>query len=290
MNPVFNFRQQLRHDLSFNSFEVEGLLLVEYNCPLDAEYVKIWSESDYVIYVLSGKKTWKTIDESWEANAGDILYIKKGANIIRQSFNDDFCMIGFFISDNVIRKTVESIKGEIPLIQKTKEPPGNVTKLNTIQSLETYYQSILVYFKHSKAPLPNILELKAQELILNIINSGSYSDLSHYFYQISRNHKPSLAQIMESNFHFHLEIKEYAEMTNRSLSTFKRDFKYHFNTTPGKWLLEKRLEMAASLLVSSPSTVSEIAYESGFIDLSHFSKSFRERFGKSPRDFRRQPF
>lgn len=58
----------------------------------------------------------------------------------------------------------------------------------------------------------------------------------------------------------------------------------------GRWLLESRLQACRHAL-SDPAqhgrTISDIAYGTGFGDLSHFSKAFRARFGETPRDVRR---
>jgi AraC-like DNA-binding protein len=57
-----------------------------------------------------------------------------------------------------------------------------------------------------------------------------------------------------------------------------------------RWVLENRLEACRKALRDPSqvgSTISEIAYRWGFNDLSHFTKSFRARFGMSPRDWRR---
>jgi len=57
----------------------------------------------------------------------------------------------------------------------------------------------------------------------------------------------------------------------------------------GRALLEKRLERC-HLLLSDPAfrqrSITDIAFETGFNNLSHFSKKFRERFGVSPRSIR----
>jgi AraC-like DNA-binding protein len=46
--------------------------------------------------------------------------------------------------------------------------------------------------------------------------------------------------------------------------------------------MEKRLNHAMHLLINMGKTVSEAAFESGFESASHFSHSFRQRFGTSP--------
>jgi AraC-like DNA-binding protein len=53
-------------------------------------------------------------------------------------------------------------------------------------------------------------------------------------------------------------------------------------------LLRLRLEKAAGMLVERPQMrISEIAYHCGFNDLSYFNRSFKKRFGESPRSYRR---
>jgi len=59
--------------------------------------------------------------------------------------------------------------------------------------------------------------------------------------------------------------------------------------TFGSWLLETRLEACAKGL-SDPHqhscSISEIAYNCGFNDLSYFNKTFRDRYGMSPGHYR----
>lgn len=60
-------------------------------------------------------------------------------------------------------------------------------------------------------------------------------------------------------------------------------------TTFGRWLLETRLDICSKALKDPPQEhryISEVAYNCGFNDLSHFNKSFRARFDMSPRQWR----
>jgi AraC-like DNA-binding protein len=93
---------------------------------------------------------------------------------------------------------------------------------------------------------------------------------------------------MEANFCYNLALEEFARLSHRSLSTFKRDFRKHYNQSPGKWLLQKRLEYSAVLLKNPALNVSQVALDCGFEDLSHFSRAFKEKFGRSPANYRKQ--
>ena len=59
--------------------------------------------------------------------------------------------------------------------------------------------------------------------------------------------------------------------------------------TFGRWLLDARLDASSNALRNPQQhacSISEIAYNCGFNDLSHFNKSFRTRFGASPSEWR----
>lgn len=61
-------------------------------------------------------------------------------------------------------------------------------------------------------------------------------------------------------------------------------------TTVSQWIKERRLERCREEIGLSPMTrrsISEIAYGWGFNHLSHFSKSFKHRYGVSPREYQR---
>ncbi|MBC7851138.1 MAG: helix-turn-helix transcriptional regulator [Chitinophagaceae bacterium] len=120
-------------------------------------------------------------------------------------------------------------------------------------------------------------------MILTIAdNPQNHELLSYFFSLLTEPQSVSLQRVMEDNFCFNLKLEEFAQLSNRSLSAFKRDFQKQFNTTPGKWLLEKRLDNAMHLLSNMNKTVGETAFENGFENPSHFSRAFKSRFNIPP--------
>jgi AraC-like DNA-binding protein len=76
-------------------------------------------------------------------------------------------------------------------------------------------------------------------------------------------------------------------VTNRYVQALFRDL----STTPSRYILDRRLELAAERLRSSPARrISGIAMAVGFGDFAYFSRAFHRRFGLSPRDYRAQYF
>lgn len=279
-----NLYDIVKESLYFNKFVINELVCVEYTCPLEDEQLGIFTEHDYIIHVLSGEKTWRTIDGKWTLKEGDTLYVKKGASIITQHLEEDFCMLAFFIPDYIIRSSLAGTP--FTAIEKLSEP-FTATMLHQAPYLRDFFQSMLTYFKKNEQPPESIVETKIKELILNIAYQSNHPSLISYLNSVLANNIPSLNQIMKSNFCYNLSLKEFAKLSHRSLSTFKRDFKDHYQTSPGKWLLAKRLEFAANLLLSSVNNISQTAFESGFEDVSHFSRVFKSKFGVPPSDYRK---
>jgi AraC-like DNA-binding protein len=282
---MLNFYRIVKENLSFNRFEFRETVCLEYTCPIDAEQIGIFSRNDYLVYVLSGKKTYKTLRGEWTLVPGQTLYLKKGAEIIHQYFDDEYCMLGFFLSDELIRETMEEMKDKFPLGTSTESEDFTATMVETSEYLEGYFHSMLTYFRGINRPPDPILVLKLKELLVNLLSTDP--KLASYFRSLIRTSKPSLRRIMEDNYCYKLRLEDYAELCHCSLSTFKREFQQTFNETPGKWITRRRVEHAANLLVNTDESISEVAFESGFEDLSHFSRVFKQVTGKNPTEYKK---
>jgi AraC-like DNA-binding protein len=79
-----------------------------------------------------------------------------------------------------------------------------------------------------------------------------------------------------------MPLEKFGYLTGRSLTTFKRDFKKVFATTPQRWLTKKRLDLAHYQFVEKKGKPIEVCYEVGFENLSHFSFAFKKQFGYTP--------
>ncbi|WP_333685014.1 GlxA family transcriptional regulator [Pontibaca methylaminivorans] len=67
-----------------------------------------------------------------------------------------------------------------------------------------------------------------------------------------------------------------------SVRQLERLFGRYFNTSPGRYYMELRLDRARHLLLQTEMSISEIAVASGFQSLGHFSRLYRKSFGTTP--------
>jgi AraC-like DNA-binding protein len=283
---MLNLYESVRGNPSFNKLEIGGLLFAEYTCPVGTATLKQWSHCDYLIHVISGKKTWHTSDGVWPAKAGETLFFRKGAAMIEQFFEEDFCLLLFFIPDGMIKSTVREVAEDLAECHSSGPPVKSAVRVENDVALAAFFQSMRAYFSGREKPSEVLLRLKLKELVVSILTGRSNRALAAYFQSMAQGDAPSIAEIMEANFRFNLSLDEYAALCHRSLSSFKREFQRRFQEPPGKWLLRRRLEYAAALLRSTTAPVTEIVFESGFEDVSHFSRVFKERFKSAPSAYR----
>jgi AraC-like DNA-binding protein len=136
-------------------------------------------------------------------------------------------------------------------------------------------------------PSEDLLELKFRELLLVILTDPGNNELGDYLQDFSTPEYDPFQQVMEANCLFNLTLADFARLLNMSISSFKRHFHSIYRTNPGQWLLDQRLKNAYKLLVNSKKSISDLSFESGFADSTHFSHAFKKRFGISPLKYRR---
>ena len=283
---MLDLYEATRANPSVNRLEIGDFLFAEYTCGIGEEKIGLWAHTDYLVNVATGRKTWYTTDGVWEAKRGESLFFKKGAAIVNQHFEVEFCLLTFFIPDHLIRSTVREIAGSLGAIPSGVTLIQSAVRVENDVTLSAFFQSMRAYLSGKEKPAEPLLRLKLKELLISILTSGKNPALAAYFRKLAEREAPSVPEIMEANYRFNLSLEEYARLCHRSLSSFKREFQAGFQEPPGKWLLRKRIDHAAALLRGSKLNVTEIAFESGFEDLSHFSRVFKERFNASPMVYR----
>ena len=87
---------------------------------------------------------------------------------------------------------------------------------------------------------------------------------------------------MENNIEEPLSQKDLAAKANISLRQLERLFKKYLYCTPAKYYLNLRLNNAKQLLNQTSMSVLSVALACGFVSASHFSKCFKDFFGKAP--------
>lgn len=90
-----------------------------------------------------------------------------------------------------------------------------------------------------------------------------------------------------NNFTREITLDEVSEVANISKNSFCRYFKTHTRKTYFQFLLELRIGHACKLLAEEHLSISQVAFESGFNNLSHFNRSFKTIMTMKPQSYQK---
>ncbi|WP_152266528.1 helix-turn-helix domain-containing protein [Agriterribacter humi] len=281
---MINVQDFIGNNNLFKKFKIDELLFVEIICPVETDEPaeRLWWHDNFFTYVFSGEMELKTLRGEYRVKAGDCGFIKKGSIMgYRHIIQEDFCELRVFVSDDFIKNVFQ--KYRVPLVtSEFKGKTDTIIPITTDAVLDAYFHSLLTYFRQPTPPSETLLKLKFEELLVNILSNNTHRTLKCFLSELCTSAKPSIKEIMEANFFNNLSLNEFSRLCARSLSAFKQEFKSIFQTTPGKWLQEKRLEYSRYLLETTDCSIDEICEMSGFENRSHFNRSFKNKYGLTP--------
>ncbi|MFT3823947.1 MAG: AraC family transcriptional regulator [Chitinophagaceae bacterium] len=282
------FHTVLQHPEHFRQLKCGELLFTQYDCPQQATLQDLFSETNYIAYVVSGKRVFHLPGEQHIMTEGKCVFAKKGGWIAEKEPGQGWCVLVFFIPDTYLKRFGNEYRPHLPIELSGESSTTQMIDLDVNEVTRSFFYSMIPYFTQVTAPPESLLELKFKELLFNILINRKNIALLSWIRQLADAEKISLQAVMEANYTYNLSMNDFARIAGRSIATFNREFNTLYKTTPGKWLIQKRLDYARLLLHTTTKPVNEIVFESGFENNTHFSRVFKDKFGLSPLQYRQQ--
>ena len=88
------------------------------------------------------------------------------------------------------------------------------------------------------------------------------------------------------NYNKNHKLEYYASLCGISLSNFQHSFTEITGAAPQKYLLSIRMDVSKKMLITSKSSIKEIAFAVGYEDSLYFSRIFKKTTGFSPKEYR----
>ncbi len=130
--------------------------------------------------------------------------------------------------------------------------------------------------------LLSILDILAKSTEYELMNANGYVSDVH------EKNSQKINQVYEytiTNFRKQIELSEIAALTNLSISAFCRYFKTRTRKSYFQYLAEVRIGYACRLLSEGDLDIGQIAYQSGYNNLSNFNKQFKTIMKTTPRNY-----
>jgi len=233
-----------------------------------------------LVLQVSGIFTLETASQRISMGRGEMLLIQKNqlGELTKTPLEDEYYQtIVISLKEDLLRQI--ALEEHIEVGQKYTGQPNILIPRNDY--LQAFFQSVIPYVSHPEEKITHSMGmLKVKEAVYLLLNA--MPQLKDFLFDFSEPYKIDLERFMRSNFHYNVPIEKFALLTGRSLAGFKRDFQKTFDMAPRQWLQDTRLTEARYLIEKKNKKPSAIYLDLGFESLSHFSHSFKKKFGKMP--------
>jgi AraC-like DNA-binding protein len=237
----------------------------------------------YLAYIYSGELALTECSKITRLHSGECAFIRKDNRVgmTKQPKNGkQFKSVFLRFPRKFLREFYQTLdKKQLP--KDAKRPKHSVYKMPANRpDIVSLFESITPYFDSSLPPTDELIRLKMVEGMYVLLNTDK--DFYSSLFDFTRTWKTDLLNFMNKNYMYDLSLEEFASYAGRSLAVFDRDFKRISRLSPQKWLIQRRLEAAHDKIRNDGRKVSEVCFEVGFKNQSHFSRVFKEQFGYAP--------
>lgn len=282
MDSIIEAEQSLLN-LSEESFKFDDCKVIQLCYQKTAKPNTFYALDHALIYITNGEFVIQSPNIS--IAKGEAAFIRKATHLSYQKFpspDGKHCEgILFFLTTDLLKDFLKNNRQFV----RQKSDVSSVLKIQADFSLQSYMNTVQSYLDNELAEESELVRLKMLEILYLLIHKNS--ELTDCLFEFSAPPMLDLARVMEANFTKPASLNDFAYLSGRSLSKFKRDFGQTFHISPSRWLKEKRLQYAHQLLTQTEMSIISVCYEVGFENVAHFSRAFKEFFGENPSALKR---
>lgn len=252
--------------------------------------------SRYAIgYVLHGTQFLYDGDKRRVVHRGDVVYYGIGRHYVESlpEGPHPFEQILFYYTQEDLQRVLAHLNVTYRLkitnshsCEACRNSSLVATEASTV--LRTFFQNTDNYLKECNFHRDETAEnIKMTELVYLIASQEDGCIKNRLLCSVD-----SVQEVFEQVIYDHVfkpvPIEVLAEKTHRSLTSFKKEFRRHFQIPPHKWYVQQRLRHSRLLLISTTKSISEIGNECTFPNTSHYIKLFKRAYHMTPAAYRQQ--
>lgn len=138
---------------------------------------------------------------------------------------------------------------------------------------------------YSKSGDKAYIKLLINILVHLMVNNGERIICS----DVSKGYKiaVSAAKAVNESFNGDITLESTAKQLSVAPQYLSSIFKQVLGTNFSQYLSDLRLSYAEKKIINSTKSITEICFEAGYTNFSHFSRSFKKKYGLSPREYRK---
>jgi AraC-like DNA-binding protein len=268
----------------------EPIIIHDYEARMGSFKGKSILHRNAISLVICGEKTMHFADKAVNTNEHEFHFLSAGN-----------CLVSMDLSKQDVFKSILIFFDAKVLIDFYSKHDTKITQLRKLYKVETeayisirkddfvknFMASLLLLLTGGKLSMEMKL-LKFEELMLHLLEKYPAIFLAFPSTPITNSGDLLIRKTVETNIINPITVEDLAFLCNMSMSTFKRKFQEIYGTSPLKWIVQQRMEMAARLLTQYQAKPSEVFHQVGYENHSSFSESFKQLYGVTPKEFQSQ--
>ena len=244
-------------------------------------------------YVVRGEKHIYYGDSHHTISRGDIFYLGVGSHYVEDIPEEGrpFEQIVTYYSPALLQRILLHLNMNYSMNITNSHHCDRCRRMNHISMpasaiFRSFFNHVISYLQDGDFMRDETAEIiKMTELVYLIVSQADGCLKSKVLSNVDSAHD-NFEQIIYSHIFCDVSIEELASKSNRSLTSFKKEFKRHFMMPPHRWFIRQRLMQSRLLLISTGKSISEIGNECTFPNTSHFIKLFKKEYGVTPAIYR----
>lgn len=249
---------------------------------------KITMHTNLFSFLLAGVKTTFYAEKSAQIDPSQFILLSCGNCLMSEKNapeNGIYKSVLFFFDNKILTdfflKYPHILHGKANTL--TREEPFITFRHDAF--LQNFLHSLELMLAAGRPISRDMKILKFEELMLYMADKYPQEVLS---LRTTNKEEHDFRQAVEAHIENNITVDELAFLCNMSTSTFKRRFAKIYGAAPSKWYLQKRMEIAATLLLNNREKPSDVYHKVGYENHSSFTQSFKQVFGLTPSEYQQQ--
>ncbi|WP_349944809.1 AraC family transcriptional regulator [Lacrimispora sp. BS-2] len=253
-----------------------------------------WHVEAEITIILEGSANYKIGKETFQSRKGDLIFVPPntlhsvkplpGSTHISDTLVFHLDMLGYSLMDQYSLTYLQPIHNGFirPLSHMNQDHPFYPEFYECMNQIflcvknkDDYFEMIL------KEKLHHLFYLLFQHQCFT--NTDAASPTHAHMDKVKK-----AVKYIQENYQEPISIGELADLCHFSKTHFMNFFKHAVGITCVEYMIQHRLKIAANLLRTTGLSISDIAFESGFRNLSNFNRKFKSYYHMTPFEYRRQ--
>lgn len=259
--------------------------------PLDFQSVNLhWHDEVEIIVIKKGSGIVSVDLTTYSVSAGDIIFILPGQlHAISQKDNEIMEYENILFKSSLLKSSGYDLCND-----KFIQPlfSGSLNICPVINNQTPYYPPVITAINEidhlcDLRPYAYQLSIKAHlfQILYTLVSNCGQNKIKPINQKSLKKIKTILSYIA-NNFQENIAIEDIANYCFYSKSYFMKFFKETMGVSFIQYLNDYRLEIAAELLTTTTDNILDIAFATGFNNISYFNRCFKKKYGVSPRKYR----